>query len=78
MSWKRTILALAAFLPLVGATFILFPGKEGNALVNQETDAEKLKALLRDEAADFWIYDDLPAAKAIALKSQKPILLSFR
>ena len=78
MRWKRTLPALAAFLPLLAATFTLFPGKEGNAFARQETDAEQIKALLRDEAADFWIYDDLPAAKAIAFKSQKPILVSFR
>ena len=78
MSWRRTLPALAAFLPLLAASLMLFPGKEGNAFVPQEKEAEKLKALLRDEAADFWIYDDLPAAKAIALKSRKPILLSFR
>ena len=78
MMWKRTLPALAAFLPLLAATFTLFPGKEGNAFVNQETDAENIKALLRDEVADFWIYDDLPAAKAIALRSKKPLLLSFR
>ena len=78
MSWQRTLPAVAAFLAFLAAAFMIFPGKEGNAFVPQETEAEQIKALLRDEAADFWIYDDVPAAKAIALKSGKPILLSFR
>ena len=71
MNWKKAILASAAFLPLVIADFL-------GAIVLQEKDAEKTKERLNDEAAEFWIYDDLKAAKAEARKSRKPILLSFR
>ncbi len=37
-----------------------------------------LRANLKDQAADFWIYDDLKAGYARARKTGKPLLVSFR
>ena len=38
----------------------------------------KLRKWLKDDAADFWIYDDLKAGQAQAKKTGKPLLVSFR
>ena len=38
----------------------------------------KLRAGLKDRAADFWVYDNLEAGYAAARKSGKPLLVSFR
>lgn len=47
----------------------------------QNEAASKLKAALSDThvlAADFWVYNDLAAAKARAAKENKPIFVTFR
>ena len=33
---------------------------------------------LKDNAADFWIYDDIAKARSEAAKTGKPLLVSFR
>ena len=40
--------------------------------------AAKKRRRLKDDAADFWIYDDLYAAEAKAKTTGKPLLVSFR
>ena len=37
-----------------------------------------LRVNLKDQAADFWIYDDLKAGYSRASKTGKPLLVSFR
>ena len=39
---------------------------------------DALKAALRDEAADFWIYDDIAAGFDRAREAGKPLLVSIR
>ncbi len=63
-------LALASLLPF--ATAQETPPAPA-ALKGQE-----LRAALKDGAADFWIYDDLPAAVTQAKASGRPLLVSFR
>ncbi len=42
-------------------------------------DYEKLKAVLGDvHLADGWIYEDIAAGYAVAKKTGKPLLVSFR
>ena len=38
----------------------------------------KLRKALKDNASDFWIYDNLKAGYAKAKKTKKPLLVSFR
>ncbi|MAG56569.1 MAG: hypothetical protein CMJ83_09790 [Planctomycetes bacterium] len=38
----------------------------------------KKKQRLKDDAADFWIYDDIEAGYAKAKAGGKPLLVSFR
>ena len=38
----------------------------------------ELRAGLEDEAADFWIYDDIDAGFAESKRTSKPLLVSFR
>ncbi len=45
----------------------------------QAQDAATIKrARLKDNAADFWIYDDIDAGYSRAAESGKPLLVSFR
>ena len=37
-----------------------------------------LRRELGDQAADFWIYDDIEAAEAESRRTNKPLLLSLR
>ena len=39
---------------------------------------EAKRARLKDNAADFWIYDDIDAGTSRAAESGKPLLISFR
>ncbi len=41
-------------------------------------DPPSLKEALKDQAADFWIYDNLEAGQARARESGKPLLVSLR
>ncbi len=61
------VLAVAAFA-LTTATPCVSQGLVGDALAKD----------LKDNAASFWIYDDLKAAEATAKKTGKPLLISFR
>ena len=45
---------------------------------DQGMTGEKLSRELGDNAADFWIYDDIEAAEAESLLTEKPLLLSLR
>ena len=42
------------------------------------TAADKKRLRLKDNVADFWIYDDLKQGFASAKTSGKPLLVSFR
>ena len=44
----------------------------------QTLGGDELRAALTDTAADFWVYDDLKAAKKQAVEAGKPLLVSFR
>ncbi len=44
----------------------------------QDPIARKLRRRLADNAADFWIYDDLEQGQAEAAETGKPLLVSFR
>lgn len=55
----------------------LFPGTVPAQEATPKTGAD-LRASLADEAAAFWVYDDLQAATAKADKSGKPLLVTFR
>ena len=47
-------------------------------LLAQDLVGDELQKALRDDAAGFWVYDDLPAAEKQAAKSGKPLLITFR
>ncbi len=42
------------------------------------TAADRKRLRLKDNAADFWIYDDLEQGFSTAKTSGKPLLVSFR
>ena len=44
----------------------------------QGLEGLELQKALKDEAAGFWIYDDIPEGLRAAEKSGKPLLVSFR
>lgn len=48
------------------------------ALTAQGLEGDELRVALQDEAASFWIYDDLDEATRQAEESGKPLLISFR
>ena len=39
---------------------------------------ERMRKRLKDQAAEFWIYDDVESGYALAKESGKPLLVSFR
>ena len=43
----------------------------------QDAAAAK-RARLKDNAADFWIYDDFDMGFSAAVKTKRPLLISFR
>lgn len=48
-------------------------------LAQDESDLEKRKRQrLKDDAADFWIYDDVAQGYTKAKATGKPLLVSFR
>ena len=44
----------------------------------QDAVASRIRETLKDNAADFWIYDDLDLGYAKAATTGKPLLVSFR
>ncbi len=51
----------------------------GPAPSQEVLDAAAAKRVrLKDDAADFWIYDDLAEGNKRAAASGKPLLISFR
>ena len=44
----------------------------------QGLEGRELREALEDNAADFWIYDDIEAGFKQARKTGKPLLVSFR
>ena len=50
----------------------------GLVSVNADELASVVRAGLKDQAAEFWLYEDLDAGYAAARKSGKPLLVSFR
>ena len=57
------------------AAFVL----AGPAPSQEVLDAAAAKRVrLKDDAADFWIYDDLEEGNRRATESGKPLLISFR
>ena len=69
MAPRRIFWPLAAAVTLLG----LGPLHAGGG-----QDRLRLRELLKDRAADLWIYDDLEEGTARARKSGKPLLVSFR
>ena len=45
---------------------------------DEASDGARKRLRLKDNAAAFWIYDDLEQAFAKARESAKPLLVSFR
>ena len=50
----------------------------GTAVQDFQDPMSRLRATLKDNAADFWIYDDLEKGYATAAETGKPLLVSFR
>ena len=45
---------------------------------SQDQDATGKRERLKDNAAGFWIYDDIDAGYSKAAETGKPLLVSFR
>ena len=50
----------------------------GMSMPAQGLDGDALQKALNDNAASFWIYDDLEAAYKKGRETGKPLLVSFR
>jgi len=74
MTTPLPILALAAAAVLVAP--VCEPASQDRAKTQDRAIAKRER--LRDNAADFWIYDDLYKAEELASKNGKPLLVSFR
>ena len=75
------LLAVTALVALA-VPVLEFPSQLQDALQDATQAADDAAAnkrrRLKDDAADFWIYDDLYAAEAKAKTTGKPLLVSFR
>ncbi len=69
----KTHRILAAIVVLVPAVLFASGTRQ-----DQGMTGGKLRRELGDKAADFWIYDDIEAAEAESLLTEKPLLLSLR
>lgn len=58
----------------VGALALLAVG----SMQDPQDPMARLRTTLKDNAADFWIYDDLDKGYAMASETGKPLLVSFR
>ena len=67
------------FGALVFALILLGVGSlRAHRLNDQDGNKQEIRKQLKDNAADFWIYDDLNAGTAMARRTGKPLLVSFR
>ena len=75
------LLAVTA-LAVLAVPVLEFPSQLQDPLQDATQGADDAAARkrrrLKDDAADFWIYDDLYAAEAKAKTTGKPLLVSFR
>ena len=62
---------------LLAAIAVPILALSGGAQDTQDAAARKRKRL-KDNAADFWIYDDIEQGYAKAKAASKPLLVSFR
>ena len=67
-----TIAALLCVGPLFGQ-----PRTE-DSVGSQQADGAKIRQALGDDAAEFWIYEDVKAGIAEARHTGKPLLVSIR
>ena len=66
------LLALASLLPASLAFALSAPSQEAQDAAGAKRER------LKDNAADFWIYDDIALGIARAAETGKPLLVSFR
>lgn len=79
MKMNRILAPIAVLAPMaLVSTLFGSWGMGGPQPRKQDMAGAKLRRELKDKAADFWIYDDLKAAKAELVRTQKPLLLSLR
>ena len=75
-------MALLALLAGVGHMILyersLFASWNGEEPHTQDQDERRIRDQLGDKTAEFWIYDDLSAARTESLRTKKPILVSLR
>ncbi len=80
MKTRRSFLACNMILVL----FVVYGFALNGQALNEEpaqnqTQAEnQIRKRLKDQAADFWIYDDLKRRYEQAKTSGRPLLVSFR
>ncbi len=79
MKAKQSPWPVPVVAALLGIGTLLGVGNDNDDVrADPVQDAPRLRAQLKDQAADFWIYDDLEAGYARARKTAKPLLISFR
>lgn len=74
---KGRTAGLAVFLVVwvAGRAVAAVPPQEPTS---QTDRAGRLRAAMKDAAADFWIYDDLEAGDVEARRMGRPLLVSLR
>lgn len=70
---RSTAALLACILLTCGAS----SAQEGPGR-RQDPDGASIRKELKDEVADFWIYEDLETARRRALETGRPMLVSLR
>ena len=73
-----TVVGLASLGALKASDRSLPAARKAEEPHAQDQEGQRIRDQLGDKAAEFWIYDDLRAARKQSLRTKKPILVSLR
>ena len=65
-------------LPFVAWSIVAASLVAGSLMARQDRQTGDLRKKLKDEAENFWIYDDLGSGYAQSRDTGKPLLVSIR
>ncbi len=76
ISWL--LAAMVTVAPLLCINFLFAQSRADDVIRPQQADGAKIRRALDDDAANFWIYEDVEAGFAESQRTGKPLLLSIR
>ena len=74
----RLFATVATIAPLLCVNLLFAQSGTENVLRPQHADGARIRQALDDDAANFWIYEDVKAGFAESKRTGKPLLVSIR